>query len=245
MLHRKGAAKFDPKFGHRISKDTRVTTISAMTDTGCQSCLSGLGMLAKLNMKTSDLLPVKVKMNAANKKPINILGAAILNLTVRSEEGKSFSTKQLTYITNDTETFFLSKEACQDLQIIPRNFPSVLNLRNFGGHPSPSAAPSKNEHLTAAAQKYIPPDPAPATCSCPPREQPPPPPTKLPYPPTKENVPKLKQFLLDHYKASTFNVCEHQQLPLMNGPPLKLTIKDDARPVAYHTPLPVPLHWQE
>ena len=31
----------------------------------------------------------------------------------------------------------------------------------------------------------------------------------------------------------------------MDGPPMKLMVDPDAKPVAYHTPVPVPLHWQE
>ena len=31
----------------------------------------------------------------------------------------------------------------------------------------------------------------------------------------------------------------------MEGPPMKLMIDKDATPVAHHTPIPVPLHWQE
>lgn len=30
----------------------------------------------------------------------------------------------------------------------------------------------------------------------------------------------------------------------MKGPPLQLMIDPNAKPVAFHTPLPVPLHWQ-
>ena len=40
-------------------------------------------------------------------------------------------------------------------------------------------------------------------------------------------------------------VCEHQPLPSMTGPPMKLMIEPDAKPVAYHTPIPVPIHWQD
>ena len=224
------------KFGRTLSKHTRDASISAMTDTGCQSCLSGVGILAKLNMKTSDLLPVKVRMNAANKRPINILGGILLKLIVKTAEGNIYETRQLTYITDDTETFFLSKEACQDLHIIPRNFPSVNNIEDYNDRKETSSASSQDSSDTSSSE---------ASCNCPIREQPPPLPDTLPFAPTRENVPKLREYLLDHYKASTFNVCEHQQLPLMNGPPMSLMIMDDARPVAYHTPLPVPLHWQE
>ena len=42
-----------------------------------------------------------------------------------------------------------------------------------------------------------------------------------------------------------FNTCEHQLLPMIQGPPLRLMVDPDAAPVAHHTPVPVPVHWQE
>jgi len=45
--------------------------------------------------------------------------------------------------------------------------------------------------------------------------------------------------------SSTFNTCEHQTLPLMDGPPMKLMVDPNAEPVAHHTPVPVPLHWRD
>ena len=74
---------------------------------------------------------------------------------------------------------------------------------------------------------------------------PPPKPTSLPYPPTAENRSKLEHWLLERYKASVFNTCEHQPLPMMSGPPMRIMIVPDATPVAHHTPIPVPIHWQE
>ena len=32
---------------------------------------------------------------------------------------------------------------------------------------------------------------------------------------------------------------------MMSGTPMRLLIEDDATPVAYHNPIPVPVHWQE
>ena len=34
-------------------------------------------------------------------------------------------------------------------------------------------------------------------------------------------------------------------LPLMEGPPVRIMVDSNAKPVAYHTPIPVPLHWQD
>ena len=82
-----------------------------------------------------------------------------------------------------------------------------------------------------------------STCNCPKRELPPPPPTQLPFPAVDENRMRLQEFILNHYRASTFNVCEPQPLPLMEGPPLMLMVDQNAEPVAHHSPIPVPIHW--
>ena len=86
------------------------------------------------------------------------------------------------------------------------------------------------------------------TCSCPRRQQEPPPmPTSLPngLSPTEDNVEALKEWLLDYYGSTTFNVCEHQPLPLMKCEPLKLHVDPNAVPVAIHKPALVPIHWQD
>ena len=80
--------------------------------------------------------------------------------------------------------------------------------------------------------------------NCPKRQMPPQRPNKLPYSATEDNCPLLQQWLLDHYASSTFNICEHQPLPLMQSPPMRLMVNPDAVPVAHHNPTPVPLHWQ-
>ena len=84
-----------------------------------------------------------------------------------------------------------------------------------------------------------------AACECPRRQPPPPPPRELPYPAVEENREKLEQWLLSHYKASTFNTCHHQPLLPMEGPPLRLKIDPYAKPVACHKPIDVPIHWRD
>ena len=203
------------KLGYKFHKRVTPVNLPVMADTGCQSCLAGIDLLGKLNMRTSDLLQVKTRMRAANRKSINILGAVILEFSGRTQKGDIVTSKQMTYITDDSDKIFLNKEACKDLQMISRDFPCINRIQD---------STTENSSIK--------------NCNCPLRN-------KLPFPASKANVPKLKEFLLNYYKSSTFNVCEHQQLPLMEGPPMKLMIDDEAKPVAYHTPLPVPLHWQE
>ena len=58
-------------------------------------------------------------------------------------------------------------------------------------------------------------------------------------------VPQLKEWLLNHYRSTAFNCCEHQPLPKMTGTPLRLNMDPEAIPVAIHKPAMVPLHWKE
>ena len=83
-------------------------------------------------------------------------------------------------------------------------------------------------------------------CACPQRQLPPAPPIECPYPPTIENVGRLKAWILDRYRASTFNVCNCKPLPLMkDSPPLELFIDPTAKPVACHKPAQVPIHFKD
>ena len=68
---------------------------------------------------------------------------------------------------------------------------------------------------------------------------------ELPFEPVEENVEKMKKWLLDRYGSSTFNTCEHQMLPDMEGPPIQMHVDPNARPVSVNTPAKVPIHWEK
>lgn len=208
--------------------------ISAIADTGCQSCLIGLNVVYKLGFRKADLLAVEHKMNAVNKNAINIVGAVLLRFCGSDKDGYPIETAQLCYVTPDTNKTFLSREACVDLGLISVGFPSLgeTNKKN-DIYSSVSVTEDVNDS-----------QPQMDTCDCPRRALPPPVPRNMPFPPTEQNVEKIKQWLLDYYASSTFNVCPHSQLPLMTGPPVKLMVDPEAKPVAVHTPIPVPMHWQ-
>ena len=82
-------------------------------------------------------------------------------------------------------------------------------------------------------------------CNCPVRGIAPDPPTKIPFEPTNENVPRLEAWIREKYAASAFNCCECQPLPKMHGPPLKIYMQKGVKPIASHSPIPVPLHWHK
>ena len=207
--------------GFTLPCQANTCTVSGMADTGCQSCLCGLQVIRKLGISERNLIPVTMRMHAANKAPIKIIGAAIVRLSGISKSGKQMETRQVLYVTDAADKLFISREACTSLGIISEDFPSI-------GEVAPLMNNSKE-----------------VICDCPRRTLPPPRPTKPPCPPTEENVPRIKEFLMEYYSSSTFNTCTHQPLPLMEGPPMKLMVEKDATPVAHHTPVPVPIHWQE
>ena len=66
----------------------------------------------------------------------------------------------------------------------------------------------------------------------------------MPFPATEENKEKLKQFLVERYRASIFNTCQRQPLPMMHGPPMELFVEKDAHPHAVYKPTVVAVHWE-
>jgi hypothetical protein len=83
-------------------------------------------------------------------------------------------------------------------------------------------------------------------CSCPERTLPPPVPEQCPFPATPENVGRIKDWVVEYYRASAFNTCTYQQLPMVtSSPPLKLLVDPDFKPVAVFRPGSVPLHLEK
>lgn len=180
-----------------------------------------------LGLSDIDLIPTKQQLCGANGTNLDILGALFLTFTSIDKSGKRWSTHQLCYIQNgNSSNIYLSRGACEQLGIISTSFPQIGNAQQ-GAIASTLKTASSNP------------------CTCPKRSPPPQTPKTIPFKPTEANREKLEEWLLNHYKSSTFNICEHQTLPLIPGPPLHIMIQDDAQPHTVHTPIPVPIHWQK
>ena len=214
--------------------------VSVMPDTGCQSCLAGMKVLKRLGISHSHLIPVKLKMSAANKSTINILGAAIIRFCGKGINGNSIETRQVVYATDTTDKVYISKEACIQMGIISDSFPLVGEVTaGIRRNDSPHGGRKISNHLQSDLFK-----PTTADCGCPTRDLPPPMVEELPFARSTPNLTsRLKDWLLERYKASTFNTCTHQTLPKMKGPPLRLMIDPSATHDPHHTPLTIPLHW--
>ena len=216
-----------------LSKPTSIK-ISVIPDTGCQSCLAGLKFFDMLGISKSQLIPVRIQMAAANRSKINILGAAIVNFSGKNPNGDTVQTKQMVYATDATNRVYISEEACAQLGMLPTKFPLI-------GATSGIVVTAAQMNLSRDTDKQDISD-----CGCPKRQLPPAKPTKLPFQvKSSSDVIRLKDWLIDYYKSSTFNVCTHQTLPYMKGPPLRLTIDPAAESDPQHNPLVVPLHWRE
>ena len=174
-------------------------------------------------------------MHAANNNGIKILGAVIMRFTGKSKTGKKLESRQVVYVTRDSDKLFLSRETCTALGIITKDFPTIGEVLHVG-------TDDGTNQKTQAENLHSQPGP---TCDCPRRQRPPPKSSKLPYPATAANRKHLEQWLREYYKSSTFNTCTHQPLPLMEVPPMHLMIDKNAEQVAHHTLIPVPLHWQD
>ena len=186
--------------------------ITAIADTGAQTCACGPDVLRKLGISESVLVPTSHSISGVTSSSVDITGVLFAALNANGK-----TSKQVIYVARNITGLFISMAALQELNCIPATFPtpeiSTLNIST-------------------------------STCDCPTRESVPPRPKTVPYTPTKDNVKHLEKWILKYYASSAFNICEHQALPYMSGNPLEIHFKPDVKPVAHHTPIPVPHHWK-
>ena len=103
--------------------DVAPTTISAMADSGAQSCLWSLNGFYAAGFSNKHLIPVNVDLVAANKSPIKINGAVLLRLNGLSANGVQLSCACMVYIGEQARGFYLSREAMMELGIVSKDFP--------------------------------------------------------------------------------------------------------------------------
>ena len=120
--------------------------------------------------------------------------------------GSRVTINEMLYYVEGLQRTFLSKDALVDLGVIPTKFPiATTKLKKM-----PIVAEiTEDVDEDKASRKE---------CECPKRSVAPEPPV-LARPFETYSVEELRNILLDHYKSSTFNTCQHQPLPLMQGPP--------------------------
>ena len=199
-------------------------------DTGAQITVAGMALLNKLNIPARDLIPVSQTVTAANDSQLGIIGGILIKVTLKCE-GVEVSTKQLCYISRECKGMFLSLSACKDLTIVHDKFPQPMG--RAAAAVSIAGIGEQVGGVPVAAK---------AECGCPVRSKSPTLPSTMPYKAAERD--KLEEWILKRYAASAFNVCTHQKFPGMSGPDLHIDVDPNAKPIAIHVPVPVPLHWQ-
>lgn len=213
------------QFRHPVSKPSnlRSTSVSAVADSGAMAITMPPKLAYELGLRRHDFIPCKTRMQGAGGTDLGTIGAVVVCLEATTKDGKTARSKQLAYVCQKVDSFYLSKTAMRDLGIVPKKLIPTVAACN----------PEKeNEDL----------------CECPRRgDLPPPCPDNLPegIKECEEDIPKLKDWLVNRFASTTFNTCEHQPLPMMTGEPLRIYVDPAAKPVAIHNPASVPLHWKD
>ena len=95
-----------------------------------------------------------------------------------------------------------------ELLIINREFP-IISSQLLHQHSKVVANLNKKDQFKLNSHEV--------TCSCLTRSKIPNKPCKLPLKATNENVSKMREWLLQRYAASSFNICPHKPLSQMSG----------------------------
>ena len=207
----------------------RKSKLLAVADSGAMSNIWGYNEFIGAGFDKSELLPVSIDIKAANHINLKIMGYFNAKITGESGNGEHISSYDRIYVSSSITDFYLSYESMLDLGILGAAFPSV---GQFSNRQEPDPA------MQASLSSGKP-------CTCPQIRSIPPKPDRLPFSPVPENNEKMKEWLLDTFKSSTFNTCPHCPLPTMTGPPIEIHVDESAKPKTCHTAAPVALHWQD
>lgn len=208
--------------------------IQAIADTGAEVTVAGAIYLEKLQIKRNHLnYPRDTLKHAAGGK-VPFIGSCFLSIEVNSE-----STIEEVYFVPDITDVFLSIVACKKLKLIHPDFPHHNDAAVDTEEQEELETSSKDvdrgqpgviKQLAASVGK----ESYSATLShheC-----------ELPYKPTEENIPLLEAWLMEKF-STVFNTDQYP-LPVLKGKPHHIHWAG-GKPVAHHSPIPVPAHWKE
>ena len=114
------------KIGFPIAAtNPRRLDVKVLADSCCQNMLAGTQTLYRLGLTKRDMIPVSMRMKAANDGDITILGAILVRVWGLDKTGNVVETKQMCYITDGADRIFLNRDALTDLKIISEDFPII------------------------------------------------------------------------------------------------------------------------
>ena len=107
------------RFGYTYRK------VTCMISVVPESCLWSRKGCLEYGFKMGDLIPVRHVMKSASRTPIKIDGAVIIRLSGKTDNGRVIQAAVIVYISPQASTFYMSKEAMVQLEIIHEDFPKV------------------------------------------------------------------------------------------------------------------------
>ena len=111
------------KFPHIDLLSKRTATSSAVADTGACVCCSGPNMLKELGIAKTVLFDTNMELSAANKKRMTVMGCIPVLLSARTiDKQMSEPIHVMLYIVDELQEVFLSREAMEELRIIPETY---------------------------------------------------------------------------------------------------------------------------
>ena len=156
-------------FHKQIPPNAKSCSLTAVADTGAQTCASGPGILQSLGLTVSDLIPTSHRIKGVTQSALNIQGVLLARLSCGNRHSN-----QVVYICDNASDFYLSGSALRDLGCLPTSFPSSSN------------------HFVLSSSSMA----QETTCPCLKRTKPPSRPSAIPYPPTENNIKKLETWIV-------------------------------------------------
>ncbi len=193
----------------------------AMPDTGADACVAGPDLLKSAGLKKGALRPLQqgrlVGFNGSNVKCMGVLPVSLDN--------KVHKAKADVYICPGVKNnFLLSREVCKGLGYVPKNFPEVITVNAVSQEQEGPSKEGKAAVPLSSDRECRQPSQQELTWS-------------VSDKPNRAELDALRKELIAAY-ADVFS--EDEQLPAMNGEPMRIHLKEGAIPFSVNAARRVP-----
>ena len=107
------------------TKSKPTVTVMGIADSGAMSNLWGLKNFLAAGFCENELSSVSMDIRAANKNPLNIIGAFKAIIEGKTQNGDCPKCICQIYVSDSLDDFYLSYDSMLDLGIIDKAFPTV------------------------------------------------------------------------------------------------------------------------
>ena len=185
--------------------------VSVLPDTGANICLIGPHQVRALGIKINDLDHWENECKVAGGMNIGTSKKFQATITLRNRKAKA-----TIYFSKNINRFYLSKQACINLGIVPASFPYPTDQDQCN-----SVRVTSNNLSGTPAR-----------------------PSVLPVAPDEENIPKLRKILLESFAKTAFN--RQKPFPKLSTPPAQIHLRENyVIPKPAYQPAVVAEHWAE